>query len=124
MSPAELTLAPEASEILTTWLSMFVDRQEVVDIFDSIGRIIAYIKDEAIGANKVVYHKQGLVEYYTIPPNYHLLAIRSKVTLSNEASIYQEALRIALIFFLAEVRHASGYIPPSAELKWRSSDYC
>ena len=90
---------------------MFVDRQEIMDIFDSAGRTIAHIKDEAISANKVVYQDQGFAEYHIIPLIYRLLATHSKVTLSNEASIYQEALRIALILFLTEVHRAFRIYP-------------
>jgi hypothetical protein len=82
-----------------------------MDVFDSVGRTIAHIKDVSIRANEAVYQDQGFAEYYIIPLIYRLLATRSKATLGNEASIYQEALRIALILFLAEVRRAFRIYP-------------
>lgn len=99
-----------ALNLSKTWRFLLPHRFDIIDIFDDLCRVTYHIKEEAYLSGGEVYKDFEFSGTFLNPLLYRLLAARTDVQNDNDA-VFQEALRLASILYLAEVRRTFGIFP-------------
>jgi hypothetical protein len=109
--PPNITLPAEAQQISTTWRRLFPTESSFLDIFDDTAHFGIHLASEERRTSGHVYMDVVFAGNLIIGLVHRLLSARSAIDIERPETTFQEATRLALLLFLAEIRRRFGLHP-------------
>jgi hypothetical protein len=113
-------LSPQAQNISHTWRRLFRTQSEIMDVLNGVQRFNAYFKTQILVTDEEIFRDGGFAASFILPLQHRLLSLSAHaVDVEDNVSAMVQAIRLACILYLAEIRRSFGVMGVVSTLQSR-----